>query len=148
MLVLFHQLPVLSFRPLFFEERLDANSTCFRPEMSPQSICSGKSPATPPVLTRSRAKFTLADKFLLAAVEAFVAFAIVLSGERFATDGTHEWSLIGMCSQVGAQVIGSSEAFRAESALESGRVLLDSRVGAGGGSIGPTWVRQIQDIIT
>jgi hypothetical protein len=65
------------------------------------------------------------DEFLLAAVEAFVAFAIVLAGEGFAADGADEGTLVGVGAQVGAEVVGTRESLGAETALVCGWVFLN-----------------------
>ena len=66
------------------------------------------------------------NKFLFPGMQTFVALPIVLSRKRFAADGANKRSFIGVGAQVGPQVIGSCKAFRAQVALESGRMLLHS----------------------
>lgn len=96
--------------------------------MPAQRVRAGEAPATAPV--PAYAQLTAADELLLAAVKTLVALAVVLAGERFAADGAHKGALVGVRAQVGAQVVGSREALRAEVALERGRVLLDAPLGA------------------
>lgn len=91
--------------------------------MPAKSIRTGESPAATPLA--SNLEITLAYKLLLARVQTLVSLAIVLSGKSFAADGTHKRSLVSVCSQVRAQVIGASESLGAESALERGRMLLN-----------------------
>lgn len=52
--------------------------------------------------------------------------SVVLAREGFAADGADEWSLVGVGSEMGAQVVGAGEALGAEGALEGGGVLLDA----------------------
>jgi len=66
------------------------------------------------------------NKFLFPGMQTFVALPIVLSRKRFAADGANKRSFIGVGAQVGPQVIGSCKAFRAQVALEGGRMLLHS----------------------
>ena len=74
-----------------------------------------------------------ADEFLLAAVQALVAFTVVLTGERFAADGADEGALVGVRAEVGAEVVGAGEFLWAQGALEGGGVFL---VAAFAGAIG------------
>lgn len=64
------------------------------------------------------------NEFLFPRMQTFVTLPIVLPRKRFAADGANKRSFIGMGAQVGPQVIGSRKAFRAQVALEGGRMLL------------------------
>lgn len=55
-----------------------------------------------------------------------MAFTVVLPREGFAADGADEGPLVGVCSEMGAEVVGAGEALGAEGTLERGRVLLDA----------------------
>lgn len=76
-----------------------------------------------------------------------MALAIVLAGEGFATDCTHEWSFVGVGAEMRAQVVCSSKPLRTQSALESGGVLLDTLRVTRSCTRAP-WVSQIENIVT
>lgn len=61
-----------------------------------------------------------------------MAFAVVLAGKGFAADSADKGALVGMCSQVRAEVVCSGEAFGTERALECSRMFLNAAVGSGG----------------
>ena len=126
----------LAFRRFLVQERLDADPPSFTAEMPAEGVGTGKAPATAPLATG--AQLATADEFLLAGVEAFVAFAVVLAREGFAADGTDERALVGVGAEVGAEVVGTGEALGAEVALECGGVFLDALpvVARGGGTGG------------
>jgi hypothetical protein len=79
--------------------------------VSAKRICTSEPPATAP-LSAAR-ELTSADEFLFAGVEAFVALAVVLSCESFAADCAYEWPFVCVGAEVGAEVIGAGESFRA-----------------------------------
>ena len=99
--------------------------------MPSQRIGTCKPPSTAPVPTC--AKLAAADEFLLAAVQALVALAVVLAGKGFAADGADEGAFVGVGAEVGAEIVGAGEAFGAERALESGGVFLDALPVVAGG---------------
>lgn len=74
-----------------------------------------------------------------------MAFTIMLARKGFAADGADEWPLIRMCAEMASEVVGASEAFRAEVTLEGSGVFLDALLGAGGGWTGR--IRQLKDVI-
>ena len=96
--------------------------------MSPQGV--GAREASPAAPVPARAQFAAADEFLLAAVQALVPFAVVLSCKGLAADGADEGPLVGVRAEVGAEVVGACEAFGAEGALEGCGVFLDTLLGA------------------
>ena len=112
----------LAFCRLLVEEWLDAHPAGFGAEVAAQRICACEAPATAPGAGIGEVAF--ADEFLLAGVEAFVAFAIVLAGKGFATDGADEGPFVGVGAQMRAEVVGTSEAFGTKGALEGGGVFL------------------------
>ena len=75
-----------------------------------------------------------------------MAFAIVLTGKRFAADGADERTFVRVGAEMGAEVIGAGKAFGAEVALKGCRVFLDALFCSR--SRGPGWVRQFKDIIS
>jgi hypothetical protein len=90
--------------------------------MATQGVCAGESATTAPVRTTLESAAT--HELLLARVQTFVTLAVVLASECFAAHRANERSLIRVCSEVRAQVVCSSESFRAESTLEGSRVFL------------------------
>lgn len=75
-------------------------------------------------------------------MKSLVALAVVLSGEGFATDCAHERSFVGVSAKMRAQIVCPGEPFGAESALESGGMLLDA-LRIAGSCTGAPWVSQI-----
>ena len=92
--------------------------------MAAQRVRASKAPSTAP--RAAGAELATADEFLFAAVEAFVAFAVVLAGEGFAAYCTDERSFVGMGPQMRAEVVCTRKAFGTEVALECGGVFLDA----------------------
>src|SRR6195952_5404976 len=84
--------------------------------MSAKRIRSGESPATAPLPTSL--EVTLADEFLFARVQSFVALPVVLSGKCLPTNRTYKRALVRVRAQMGTQVVCASETFWAESTLE------------------------------
>lgn len=78
-------------------------------------------------------------------MQAFVAFAVVLAGEGFAADGADEGAFVGVGAEVGAEVVGSREAFGAEVALEGCGVFLYALFGARGRRAGR--VGELEDVV-
>lgn len=111
--------------------------------MTSQRIGAREAPATTPVATGTELAF--ADEFFLAAVQAFVALAVMLTRKRLAADGAHKGPLIGMRAQVRAEVVRACKAFGTKRALKGGRVFLNPLVRAGGGR--PGRVGQFEDVI-
>lgn len=111
--------------------------------MAPQRIGTRETSATTPVATGTELAF--ADEFFLAAVQAFVALAVMLTRKRLSADGAHKRPLIGMRAQVRAEVVRACKALGAERALEGGRMFLNSLVRTGGGR--PVRVGQFEDVI-
>lgn len=95
---------------LLVEERLDAYPARLGAEMAAQSICTGESAATTP-LSASR-ELAAADEFLFAGMEAFVAFAVVLSCKCFTAHCAYEWSFVSVGAEVGSQIVCAGKAFR------------------------------------
>ena len=116
----------LSFHGFFVQERLDAYPTRFAPEMSTQCVGTSKSSTATPIA--SCAQLTLAYEFLLPRVKPFMTFAVMLASKGFATYGTHKGSFVGMGSEMGAKVVGTSEPLGTKGALKGGWVLLHSVV--------------------
>lgn len=102
--------------------------------MAPQCVGTGEAAATAPRATG--AEFAAADKFLLARVEAFVTFPIVLACEGLAADSADKGSFISMSAEVRAKVVGAREAFGAKITLEGGRMFLNFPFARNGGSSG------------
>lgn len=67
---------------------------------------------------------TAANKLLLARVETFMSFPVVLARKCLAANAAHEGTLIGMSAEMRSQVVGTCESLRAQSTLESRWVLL------------------------
>ena len=97
---------------LFFEERSNANTPSFGPEMTAQGIGARESPSTTPVVIVF--ENTTADGFLLARVKAFVPLAIVLTGKRLTAHRTYERSLVSMRTQMAPEVVSSGESLRTQ----------------------------------
>lgn len=55
-----------------------------------------------------------------------MSFAVVLAREGFAAYGADKGSFVCVCAEVGAEVVGSGEAFWTQGALEGSGVFLDS----------------------
>ena len=123
---LLFEVEFLSLRCFFVEERFDAHPASFGTEVTAQSVSACEAPPTAPLGAALQRAF--ADEFLLARVQAFVAFAVVLAREGFAADCADEWAFVGVRAQMGAEVVGAGEAFGAEVALECCWVLLDTAV--------------------
>lgn len=70
----------------------------------------------------------------------------MLTCKCFAADRADKWSFVGVSSQVRAQVVGSSEALRAQVTLESSRVFLCSSTVIGS-STRPLRIGQIQNVV-
>ena len=94
MLGLLFEVEFLPLRRFLVEERFDAHAASFRAEVAAQSVCAGEASSTTPLGAGLESAF--ADEFLLAGVQAFVAFAVVLAREGFAADGADKWSLVGV----------------------------------------------------
>ena len=92
------------------------------------------------------AEFAAADEFLLAAVETFVAFAVVLACESLAADGANKGTFVGVGAEMGAEVVGSCETFGTEVALKCGWMFLHAAVCASGR--GAVWVGELEDVVT
>ena len=110
--------------------------------MSSQRVSPRKPPRAAPGTTGFKLAF--ADEFLLAGVQAFVAFAVVLAREGFGADGADEGTLVGVGAEVGAEVVGAREFLGAEVALEGGGVFLHAFVLAGGRA-GTVGVREVEN---
>jgi hypothetical protein len=88
----------LSLHHLFVQQRLDADTACFGSEVTTQGISASKpSPATP---LAPNFEITLANKLLLARVQTFVPFAVVLSGKGLSTDSAYKGTFVGVGSQM------------------------------------------------
>lgn len=118
-----------AFQSLFVNERLNAFPSGFAAEMSPQRVRASKPPLASPSSTVG--KVAEADKFLLARMQALVAFAIVLSRKGFLADSAFKWSLVSMGTKVRTEVVCSCEFLGTEMASECGGVLLYSFFSAG-----------------
>lgn len=90
--------------------------------MTAQGVGARKPAAAAPLA--AGLELALADKLLLARVQALVSLAVVLSGKGLAADGADKGALVGVGSQVGAQVVGARESLGAQGALKGGGVLL------------------------
>lgn len=73
-----------------------------------------------------------------------MAFAVVLTGKGFAANRADKGALVGMRSQMGAEVVGSCEAFGAECALEICGMFYTA-VGTSGG--GPIRIGEFEDVV-
>ena len=95
-----HRLVELSlpFHRLFVQQRLDTDPAGLASEVAAEGVSAGEAPATAPVAAGPQLAF--ADEALLAAVQAFVAFAVVLAREGFAADSAYEGPLVGVRAQV------------------------------------------------
>ena len=85
--------------------------------MAAECVGACESPAAAPL--RAALERAFADKFLLAAVQALVTFAVVLPCEGFATDSAYERTLVCVRPEMRAEIVSAGEALRAEIALES-----------------------------
>lgn len=84
----------LALSSLLVEQRPDAYATCFGAEMAAKSVCAGESATAAPLFAgRER---SLANEFLFARMQTFVAFAIVLARKGFATDSADKRSFVGV----------------------------------------------------
>ncbi len=111
---------------ILVQKRLDADSARLAAEMATKSVRARE--AAPATTAPACAQFTFANKLLLAAVQAFVALAVVLTRKCFPANGTYKGALVSVSAQVGAKVVCTCEALGAEVALEGGRVFLDALV--------------------
>lgn len=73
-----------------------------------------------------------------------MAFAVVLTGKGFAANRADKGALVSMRSQMGAEVVGSCEAFGAECALKICRMFYTA-VGASSG--GPIGIGEFEDVV-
>ena len=112
--------------------------------MPAERVCAREASSTTPLV--AGLERTFADEFLLTAVEAFVALAIVLSCESFAAHRANEGSFVRVRSQMTTQIIRSREALRAKITLEGRRMLLDSTVlcAVAGTTLG---LREVEDVV-
>lgn len=85
---------------LFVQQRLDADSARLRAEMATEGVSASEAPAAAPL--SALLQLALADELLLARVQPFVAFPVVLSREGFAADGADEGPLVSVCSEMGS----------------------------------------------
>jgi len=85
---------LLPLRRFLVEQWLDTYPAGFGAEVPSKCIRSCKSATAAPCLCRLERAST--DEFLLARMQSFMTFPIVLSREGFATDCTYEWPLVGM----------------------------------------------------
>lgn len=113
----------LSFGIFLLQQRAYTNPTSFAAEMAAESIGARKPSSTSP--DPIGFEIPAADEFLLARVESFVAFSIVLTSERLGTYCAHERTFVRVRAKVGSQVVRTSETLGAEGALESGRMFLN-----------------------
>ena len=112
--------------------------------MAAQGVGAGESPAAAP--GAAGAELAAADEFLFAAVEAFVAFAVVLAGEGFAADGADKRPFVGVGAQVRAEIVGAREALGAERALECGGVFLHASGVFLAAGVRPGGVGEIEEV--
>lgn len=75
-----------------------------------------------------------------------MTFPVMLTRECFATDGTDEWALVGVCAKVGAKIICTGEALGTEITLEGCRVFLDA-AGVGWTSSRTLRISQVEDVV-
>jgi hypothetical protein len=114
--------------------------------MTTKSISTSESTSTTPRAVV--VKLAMADKLLLSSVQALVALAVVLAGKGLAAHRAQEGTLVGVGAEMGAEVVGSREAFGAQATLEGGRVLLCALRGVrvvGGGTV---LVGEIEDVVS
>ncbi|KAI4130093.1 MAG: hypothetical protein LQ347_003509 [Umbilicaria vellea] len=131
---------------LLVEQGLDADAAGLGAEMAAEGVGAGEAAAAAP--GAAGAEVAAADEFLLAAVEALVAFAVVLAREGLAADGADEGPFVGVGAQVGAEVVGAREAFGAEVALEVGRVFLHPSGVVGLIVVGPGGIGEVEEVFT
>lgn len=98
--------------------------------MATQSIGTRKAAATAPLIGRcvgnTVGERSTTDELLLARVETLVTLAVVLAGKGLAANRADEWPLVCVGAEMGAEVVGSGEAFGAEMAFECRGVLLSA----------------------
>lgn len=116
------------------EERADTDAACFGAEVAAEGVGAGKAAVAAPGGAGEERSGT--DVFLFAGVEAFVAFSVVLARKGFAADGADEGTFVGVGAEMGAEVVGSGEAFGAEIALVVCWMFLDSLFFSLGGEAG------------
>jgi len=110
--------------------------------MAPQCVGTSEAAATAPRATG--AEFAAADEFLLARVEAFVTFTIVLACEGLAADSADKGSFVGMSAEMRPEVVGAREAFGAKMTLESGGMFLNFPFTGDGRSSG---IGKLEDVV-
>lgn len=135
----------LALQGLLVQQRLDADATGLAAEMATEGVGAGEAATAAPGAAAG-AEVAAADELLLAAVEALVAFAVVLAREGLAADGADEGPFVGVGAQVGAEVVGAREALGAEVALEGGRVFLHASRVVGLVVVGPGGVGQVEEV--
>lgn len=79
--------------------------------MATQCVGACEAASTAPATTAGQ--LPSADEFLLARVEALVAFAVVLAGKGLAADGADEGALVGVGAKVTSEVVGAGKFLRA-----------------------------------
>lgn len=94
--------------------------------MPPQRVGTCKPSAATPI--PAGAELALADEFLFPGMEAFVALTVMLTRKCLATYGAHKRAFIRMGTEMGAQVVRPSKAFRAECALKGSGMFLNAFV--------------------
>ena len=92
--------------------------------MSSESVSTCESPAAAPL--RAALQLAFADEFLLAAMEPFMAFTIMLPCECLAADCTDKRSLVCVSPEMRPKIVSSREALRAKRALERRRMFLNA----------------------
>lgn len=112
--------------------------------MTAQGVGAGEPAAAAPVA--ACAELAAADEFLLAAVEAFVPFAVVLAREGLAADGADEGPFVSVRAEVGAEVVSTCEPFGAQVALEGCGVFLHTLLRTG--SWWSARIGEFEDIVT
>jgi hypothetical protein len=112
----------LSLYQFFVEEWLNADTAGFRPEVSTQSISTREPTPTAPLSCLLQVSF--AYEFLLARMQTFMAFPVMLTRKCFPAYCAHEWSFIRVRSKMRTKVVSAGESFGAEIALKCGRMLL------------------------
>jgi hypothetical protein len=94
--------------------------------MPSQSVGARKPTAAAPVLAGLRAQFAAADEFLLARVQPFVALAIVLSCKSFAANSADEGAFVGVCAEVGPEIVRTSKLLFTQVTFECCGMFLDA----------------------
>jgi hypothetical protein len=143
-LLLPHSLPLEGF---FIKQWLDANPASFRAEVSAQSISTCEAATATPLATLL--ELALAHEFLLARMQAFVALPVVLARECLSTHRANKRTLVSVGTEMRAQIVGSSKALWAESALERSRMLLNALgIPIVGAHCLVVWICKSQDILS